>query len=673
MQRFLHAFQAFLERAKQGARLDSDYMRSQSNYYAYLILQVVIVFDALMLLVLLFVDVQFSPFVTYLIFGLLVYFIILYVFYSRLSQMVLSYLILGAMYVAILFIYYLSPNLHPAQVLSFFVIVAYIGGRMLTRYGLGVVTVVLITTMLALWEYGYSQHELLPTTFFVVLSCATIWFATLLRQTTLEQLLESESRYKDLMEAAFEPIIITTSDAAILDCNIAFEKLMGYAIQEVKGHYMLEYVAPSQRPRVARFWFTRKQIPYDVQVIHKGGQVLEVEVTTRPHSYMGKPAYVTMVRDMTEQRHIESARRENELRYQALFETTSDAVLIIAMDGHVLTCNEQTQVITGYTIDEIKRMTYRDIVIEEELPQANNVLERLLNGERLPPYVRRIRHKNGHTIKVEISIMLVRDTHNNPVYLQSIYRDVTERERLIEERFTIAIQNERMLLLRQLIDEFSHYVRTPLTSVKNARYLLSRTSDPDKRNAYLTMIDRETDRITNLLNDLLLLVRVDVQIEQREAMNANTIAKMLMPAPLGMKPPDEHHTYDFEGTEEGAMIYGNRLALMEAITRLMDNAKAYTPMGGKIAVSVQRQAQKVLIKVQDEGVGIPQDALPYIFENFYRTDTARHMASSSSGLGLSIAQRIVQLHNGVVSVESSEGKGSTFTITLPSIVVAETS
>ncbi len=646
---------------------DHDAMQHLNKYYTRLILHFLLGCSIVLLIVVFTVDTEFLSLAKVIVSVAAAYFLLLRLLCTRLSPTLLAWLTLWGMYAAILLIYYATPHLHPAQTLSLFVLVTYISGQLLTRYGLGVITVLVTVTMLALWALGHPTYSLLSTTLFVILSSLMIWLATLMQQSALEQLMASETRYRELMEATTEPIIISSEDGKILDCNKAFEELMGYPIEQVRGEYMLGYVVPEQRRQAARHWFARKSTPCDVQVLRRDGQVLDVEFATRPHSYRGAPAFVTALRDMTLRRRIEETRRENELRYKALFETMNDAVFIIGLDNHVIISNEQGMRLTGYSLEEMRQMTFMDIVVEEEIPHAIEVNERLRRGEHLPPYLRCFRRKDGTIAKAEISAMLVRDHDGKPLYLQSICRDVTERERLTEERFIAALQNERMALLRQLIDEFSHYIRTPLTTIKNAHYLLTRTSDTERRTRYLEMINREADRITNLLNDLLLLVRVDVQFEQRETLDVNGLVKMLLPAPLGMKSPDDQHEFTFEAAADCPSVYGNRSALMEAISRLIDNAQLYTPAGGKIYVSVRCEGQTVLISVQDEGIGIAADALPYIFDNFYRTDAARSIASSSSGLGLSIALRIAKLHNGTLSVESEEGKGSTFTLTLPCV------
>ena len=112
-------------------------------------------------------------------------------------------------------------------------------------------------------------------------------------------------------------------------------------------------------------------------------------------------------------------------------------------------------------------------------------------------------------------------------------------------------------------------------------------------------------------------------------------------------------------------VTGDAMRLKQVIVNLVDNAIKYTPEGGRIEVTLQAQEEQAVLSVADTGIGIPVESLPFVFDRFYRADKARSRESGGTGLGLAIVKAICTAHNGVVSVESSENKGSTFKVQLP--------
>ena len=112
---------------------------------------------------------------------------------------------------------------------------------------------------------------------------------------------------------------------------------------------------------------------------------------------------------------------------------------------------------------------------------------------------------------------------------------------------------------------------------------------------------------------------------------------------------------------------GDRLKLQQVVYNVIDNAIKYTPRGGEVRVELSRAGKRAVIRVEDTGIGIPQEDLPHIFDRFYRVDKARSRETGGTGLGLSIVRQIVLLHNGDIHAESEENKGTVFIIELPLI------
>lgn len=220
---------------------------------------------------------------------------------------------------------------------------------------------------------------------------------------------------------------------------------------------------------------------------------------------------------------------------------------------------------------------------------------------------------------------------------------------------------------QRFVADVSHELRTPLTTLQSTVDLLRRGAfeTPEQQAEALTLIESEVARLKRLVDDLMLLVRADAgETLQREPVELDMLlldvyrqAKVL--AQASGKPLDVRL-----GHEDQAIVLGDRDRLRQLILNLVDNAIKYTPEG-RITLSLYREDGWVRLVVEDTGIGIPKDALPYLFRRFYRVDRARSRELGGTGLGLAIVQWIAEAHGGYVEVESEEGKGSRFIVYLP--------
>ncbi|MBQ4435911.1 MAG: HAMP domain-containing protein [Clostridia bacterium] len=225
----------------------------------------------------------------------------------------------------------------------------------------------------------------------------------------------------------------------------------------------------------------------------------------------------------------------------------------------------------------------------------------------------------------------------------------------------------------QFVANASHELKTPLAAMKVLIESLVYQPDMDKklRIEFLQDVNKEIDRLSAIVSDLLTLVRMDAgslqlhleplfvgDLVEENAHRLNTMARK------------RNQTLEID-VQDDCETSGDRGKLNQIIYNLMENAIKYTQDGGTIHVTLAREGANAVLTVEDNGPGIPKDALPHIFERFYRVDKARSRETGGTGLGLSIVKQLLTLHGGSIRAESEEGKGSTFIAEIPITQVQE--
>ncbi len=219
---------------------------------------------------------------------------------------------------------------------------------------------------------------------------------------------------------------------------------------------------------------------------------------------------------------------------------------------------------------------------------------------------------------------------------------------------------------RQFIADASHELRTPLTAIAGSLdvLLLAPEDNPEVSRRMLSGMRRELARLTRLVNDLLTLNRLDAH--QGLRLQTVDLAAVAREAAEQLRPVAGARRIEIEASGD-ARIKGDPDRMKQVLLNLLDNAIRFTdPETGAIRVGIRGAGSSVQLKVSDNGSGVPPDALPKVFERFYRVDKARARASGGSGLGLAIVKAIVEAHGGTAApVQSKPGQGSTFEFTLP--------
>jgi two-component system OmpR family sensor kinase len=225
------------------------------------------------------------------------------------------------------------------------------------------------------------------------------------------------------------------------------------------------------------------------------------------------------------------------------------------------------------------------------------------------------------------------------------------------------------LQVRQFVADASHELRTPLATIHGYAELSRRTpDDPVALSTALAKVETETDRMKSLVEDLLLLARLDAgrPLEREEVDVTRLLLESVADARVVDAQNGAGHRWQLSLPEEPVSVTGDEQRLHQLVTNLLGNARNHTPPGTTVTVSASRPDHAVVVEVHDDGPGLPTDLADHVFERFTRGDSSRTRASGGAGLGLSLVSAIAQAHGGTAAVDSGPGD-TTFRITLPAV------
>lgn len=248
----------------------------------------------------------------------------------------------------------------------------------------------------------------------------------------------------------------------------------------------------------------------------------------------------------------------------------------------------------------------------------------------------------------------------------SVFEDELDKTRgVIVVLHDVTKQQKLELSRREFVANVSHELRTPLTTIKSYSETLLEIITDSTALTFTNTILSETDRMTRLVKDLLVLSSLD---HVKEAVKTNfEISELLsdVVSTMQLVAREQGHRLSLEVENELPLFYGDRDKIEQLLYNIISNSIKYTPNGGKIEVIAAKVYTDVVIKVRDNGIGIPEKDLPRIFERFYRVDKARSRQRGGTGLGLAISQGIVEAHDGSISITSKYGEGTLVKISLP--------
>ncbi len=344
------------------------------------------------------------------------------------------------------------------------------------------------------------------------------------------------------------------------------------------------------------------------------------------------------------------SREKNQL--EAVLSAMSEGVMVVSHEGRVIIINNALKKMFNLKEDPTRK-PYWEILRNRELTKlVESVLENWMPDSR------------------EIFYLYPDEKY---YFVNVIPLDSPDKE-LIVVMFDITDFKRLEKIKADFIANVSHELRTPLTAIMGYTETLEEEAyeSPEDQKHFLRIIKRHTDRLINIVSDLLVLSEVESRdslskensANDLEEIDINEVIKSSLEA-LRSKAAEKELEVSFEAAKDVYRVKANRFLLEQMFINLIDNAVKYTPENGKIRIRVSNSDSQVLTEIADTGIGIPKEHLPRIFERFYRVDKTRSRNLGGTGLGLSIVKHVVIMHGGKIEVQSEEGKGSKFSITIP--------
>ena len=339
--------------------------------------------------------------------------------------------------------------------------------------------------------------------------------------------------------------------------------------------------------------------------------------------------------DMLEIKISDSLDKQNKL--EAILESMESGVIAITAAGKVMLINPYAKSLFGIGEDIIGKNISNYIIDHDFLSFIRDVMD--IDAKEIKlfhPFEREIKVKKapiigqrGSEIGIVISI-----------------QDITDIKRL---------ENMRS----QFVANVSHELKTPLTSIKGFSETLRIVDDENTKNKFLDIIDKETDRLTLLIDDILILSNIENMNKlSNEKFNPNEVVEDVINM-IKKEAAKKNISIEVEKKFNGLLV-GDKDKFYQVVLNLTTNSIKYSNENGNVKIFTNKSKDKFVLMVKDDGIGIPKEDLPRVFERFYIVDKSR--TSKSTGLGLAIVKHIVKLFNGEIFVESEVGKGSKFTV-----------
>jgi PAS domain S-box-containing protein len=481
------------------------------------------------------------------------------------------------------------------------------------------------------------------------------------RKRIEEALRESEDRLRTIFDSVSAGImIIDPKTHEIVDANPAAIEIVGAPRDKILGSVCHKFICPTEKGHcpVTDLGQTidYRQERLLLRVDGKRAPILKSVHTTILN---GQEYLLESFIDISERKRMEDALRESEARFRELADLLPQIVFETDEKGNLTFGNQAGFTATGYTQEDIDRgLNASRLFVPEERGRIQNRIIRILGGEKSSGSEYMVQRKDGSTFPVNIYVTATL-REGKPVGLRGIAIDITDRKRMEEQ----LAKSERLAAIGSTTAMVGHDLRNPLQALVGLVYLVKqhyesipleykKTGEFDVSKMLLG-IEASTRYMNKIVSDL---QNYGVSL-QPELAKLGT--EQLLKESLSVTAIPSRVKVSVNVDKGAETINADRDLVKRVFTNLIMNAVQAMPQGGELKITARRNGEEELISFQDTGIGISRETFPKLFEPLFTTK------AQGQGLGLAVCKRVMEAHGGTITVESTIGKGSTFTAKLP--------
>ena len=386
----------------------------------------------------------------------------------------------------------------------------------------------------------------------------------------------------------------------------------------------------------------------------------------------GHRRFVGITQDITARKQAEKALLASNARLQMLVSQSAAGIVEANLQGRFTFVNRRFCQITGYSESELLQLHVDDLTHPDDRSKSAEFFNQLAAGGADYDLEKRYLRKDGSLVWVSNSVSGMRDAEGRVRSLMAVSIDVTARREAERGQLEADARKDEFLAI------LAHELRSPLAPIRNSAQIMQLVGPQEPRmQSAIDVIERQTRHLTRLVDDLLDVSRINLgKIDLRkERIDVGSVVQSALETSRPMIDLG-HHELLISVPEDPVFVRADAVRLAQVFSNLLNNAAKYTEHGGRIQLVAQRDSDQVAISIKDSGVGIAPDMLPHVFQMFVQVDRSLERSRSGLGIGLALAQRIVEMHGGSLTAHSSgvAGKGSEFIVRLPiSIDAAATS
>jgi PAS domain S-box-containing protein len=480
-----------------------------------------------------------------------------------------------------------------------------------------------------------------------------------------------------IVESSDDAIISKTLDSVIQSWNAGAERLFGYTSEQAVGRHISLIIPPEciaeEDHIIATLKAGQRVDHFETERLRSDGRRILVSLTISPIKDDATGNIVgasKIARDITERKQAEAERE----KFVTLVENSTDFIGMCDLQGVPFFVNRAGLQMVGLEgIEQARRTHVRDFFFPEDQPRIMDELFPSVIESGHGEIEIRFRHfQTGASRWMAFKVLKLTGAYGDAIGFATVSQDVTERKQLEDDLRKLAADlSETDRRKTEFLATLSHELRNPLAPLASMLEILKRDSgDAETRRHALSTMVRQLAQLVRLVDDLLDLNRIThnrITLHKDQVELAAVIHEAVQASRSAIE--SAGHDLRVVGPAEPILIYADPIRLSQMFGNLLNNSCKYTEPGGKITVTMEQQGNEVVVSVADTGMGIPPDKLDSIFEMFTQVDSSLERSQGGLGIGLTLVQRLVQLHGGSVKVRSAgEGRGSEFVVRLPRIV-----